>query len=424
VFRIRAFFFWHKILVIVYLHQKVGIMRFGIFLCLVLLFHPKCSEGFSVLSHEAVIDACWERSILPVLRKRFPDCSDEDLRLAKAYAYGGAIMPDMGYFPFGSIFFTDLVHYCCSGDFTEALLSEAQDVNEYAFALGALAHYNADNYGHPLAINCSVPMVYPKDRKKYGDTVTFVKDPIDHRRMEFGFDVLQVARGNYEHKNYNDFIGFEVSKQLMERAFLKTYGLSLQSVFTNLDLAIAAFRLSVKNLFPTLTQAAWVNKRDDIQKLYPEMTKKEYKYHLSQKEYKKTWKGTPLRVNFVAEVIRFMPKFFGNARVLRFRMPTPDAESLFNKCFDTVVTHYTISLQQILNGGITLENLDYDTGHPSRMGEYPLGDETYFKLLKKLSDDHFDHLTPEEETNILEFYGKPASTDKNSIAILYTTLKK
>ena len=399
-------------------------MRFGIFLCLLLLLHPKCSKGFAVLSHEAVIDQCWEPSILPILRNRFPDCSDEDLRLAKAYAYGGAIMPDMGYFPFGSIFFTDLVHYCCSGDFTEALLSEAQDVNEYAFALGALAHYNADNYGHPLGINRSVPLVYPRDRKKYGDTVTFAKDPIDHRRMELGFDVLQVARGNYEDNNYKSFIGFEVSKPVMERAFLKTYGLTLQSVFTNLDLAIAAFRISVKNLFPSITQAAWVNKRNDIQKLHPEMTKQQYKYHMRRKEYKKTWKGAPLGVTFIAGVIRFMPKLFGNSRVLRFRMPTLDAETLFNKCFDTVVAHYTVSLKQILKGGVTLENLDYDTGHPSRMCEYPLGDETYFKLLEKLSADHFDHLTPEAEAHIMEFYGKSPGSDMNSIATLYTTLKK
>src|SRR4030095_9349671 len=152
-------------------------------------------KSFSVLTHEAVVDACWDKTIVPILRKKFPATDDSTIKAAKAYCYGGAIMPDMGYFPFGSKLFTDLVHYCCNGDFTEGLLTEAKDVNEYAFALGALAHYTADNYGHPLAVNIVVPETYERDKKKFGRVVTYEEMPVDHKRVEFAFDVLQVARG-------------------------------------------------------------------------------------------------------------------------------------------------------------------------------------------------------------------------------------
>src|SRR5271170_1396789 len=130
-------------------------------------------QAFSVLTHEAIIDSAWKDSIRPLLLKRFPSATDEELKDAHAYAYGGSIIQDMGYYPFGSHLFSDLVHYVRTGDFVEALLRESHDLNEYAFALGALAHYVADNNGHRMAVNLSVPMLYPKLREKYGDVVMY-----------------------------------------------------------------------------------------------------------------------------------------------------------------------------------------------------------------------------------------------------------
>ncbi|HVP45509.1 MAG TPA: zinc dependent phospholipase C family protein, partial [Bryobacteraceae bacterium] len=120
------------------------------------------AAGYSVLTHEAIIDAAWGDSIQPLLLKRFPGATRDELRKAHAYAYGGAIIQDMGYYPFGSHFFSDLTHYVRSGDFVEALLAEANSLDEYAFALGALAHYAADNAGHPIATNRAVPVMFPK----------------------------------------------------------------------------------------------------------------------------------------------------------------------------------------------------------------------------------------------------------------------
>src|SRR5499433_3279010 len=183
--------------------------------------------SYSVLTHEAIIDSVWKDSIEPLLLQRFPRSSPEDLKKAHAYAYGGSIIQDMGYYPFGSHFFTDLTHYVRSGDFIVSMLRSARNVDEYAFALGALAHYAADTNGHAIAVNRSVPMLYPKLKRKYGAEVTFSDDPASHLKTEFGFDVLQVAKGRYASDAYHDFIGFEVSKPVLDRAFQDTYGLEL-----------------------------------------------------------------------------------------------------------------------------------------------------------------------------------------------------
>src|ERR1700760_3934284 len=188
------------------------------------------SAGYAVLTHEAIIDAAWKESILPVLLSRFPSATPDELLEAHAYAYGGAIIQDMGYYPFGNAFFSDLMHYLRSGDFVIALIEESADLNEYAFALGALAHYAADASGHPIATNRAVAMTYPELAKKYGPVVTYGEKPSAHMKVEFGFDVDQVAKGHYAPKAYHDFVGFEVSRVLLEKAFARTYSLDMSSV--------------------------------------------------------------------------------------------------------------------------------------------------------------------------------------------------
>jgi hypothetical protein len=205
---------------------KIATIILHSFLLLVLL-HSRC-WGYSVLSHEAIIDASWDKSIKPLLLQKFPETTSDELLSAHAYAYGGAVTPDIGYFPLGSKLFTELLHYVRSGDFVTTLLDEAQNVQEYAFALGVMCHYNADKYGHPIGVNPSAPLVYPKVHAKYGDYVTYEQDPLSHIRTEFGFDVLQTGRGNYAPEAYHDFIGFKIATDALERAFAKTYGLTHQ----------------------------------------------------------------------------------------------------------------------------------------------------------------------------------------------------
>ncbi|MGH9354880.1 MAG: zinc dependent phospholipase C family protein, partial [Terriglobia bacterium] len=148
---------------------------------------PPTLSGYSVLSHEALIDAAWDPVIVPILAARFPHATKAQLQEARAYAYGGCVIQDMGYYPFGNRFFSNLTHYVRTGGFVEALLNDSRSPDEYAFALGALSHYVADNTGHPLAVNLSVPDMYPKLRRKYGKRVTYEDDPRAHIMVEFSF---------------------------------------------------------------------------------------------------------------------------------------------------------------------------------------------------------------------------------------------
>jgi hypothetical protein len=233
----------------------------------------RTGSAYSVLTHEAVVDACWEVSLKPALQARYPGLTGDQLREAHAYAYGGAIIQDMGYYPFGSKLFSDLTHYIRSGGFVLTLLQDAQDADGYAFALGALAHYAADNNGHPIAINRAVPLLFPKLQRKFGDEVTYEDDPSAHLKTEFGFDVIEIAHGNYAPQAYHDFIGFQVSKPLLETAFQDTYGVPLKSVFKDLDLALGTYRHVVSQIIPEMTKVAWDQKKDEIAKSTPGVTR-------------------------------------------------------------------------------------------------------------------------------------------------------
>src|ERR1700689_1727598 len=160
-----------------------------------ILISTSVSYGYSVLTHEAIVDSLWDASLQKMLLARFPAATLEEMEQAHAYAYGGCIIQDMGYYPFSSRLFSDLTHYVRSGDFIVALIRESQDLNEYAFALGALSHYAADDNGHRLGVNVAVPILYPNLRRRFGGEVTYWDDPLAHLRTEFGFDVLQVAQG-------------------------------------------------------------------------------------------------------------------------------------------------------------------------------------------------------------------------------------
>ncbi len=116
--------------------------------------------GYSVLTHEEIVDLVWEDQLRPLILQHYPELSEDQIKEAHAYAYGGAVIQDLGYYPFGSAEFSDLVHYVRTGDFVRELLAQSQNANEYAFALGALSHYASDIAGHP-AVNHSVAIEYP-----------------------------------------------------------------------------------------------------------------------------------------------------------------------------------------------------------------------------------------------------------------------
>ncbi len=53
-----------------------------------------------------------------------------------------------------------------------------------------------------------------------------------------------------------------------------------------------------------------------------------------------------------------------------------------------------------------LPALDFDTGRPTRRGEYPLADATYAKLLDELAERDFATVSPALRADLLRFYGR------------------
>lgn len=370
----------------------------------VLLSAPS-STAYSVLTHEQVIDFLWERHIKRLLLERFPNATPDDLKKAHAFAYGGCVIQDMGYYPFGNKFFSDLAHYVRSGDFVAALLNDAQDINELAFALGALGHYASDNSGHP-AVNTAVALVFPKLRKKYGDEVTYVDNPSAHIQTEFGFDVLQVAKQQYTSQAFHDFIGFEVAQSLLERAFPEVYGLELKDVITNEEQSIGSYRRSVSKWIPQLTRVALVTKKKELEAL-PNFEPRRFRYMLSRTEYEREWGKNYNRPGFGARILAFIVKLipkFGPFKVLVIKTPTPETERIYIKSVEGTVTFYDMLLTEYETHQLELPNRDYDTGNPTEPGEYKLADETYSKLLQKLAENNFANVPPALQANILSFY--------------------
>jgi len=368
-------------------------------------------QGYSILTHEEIVDLLWAGEIKPLLHQKFPQATEDDLRKAHAYAYGGCLIQDMGYYPFGNKVFSDLSHYVRSGDFVVALLNEATDVNEYAFALGALAHYVADTVGHPV-VNAAVAREFPKLGAKYGPSVTYVQDKKAHIRTEFGFDVVQVAKQRYTSDSYHDFIGFEVATPMLRRAFLKTYGVSMDDIFSNLDLSIGSFRWSVSRAIPEMTRVALLTKKDEMVKENPSFAKNKFLYNLKRSDYEKAWGKQYQKPGFgaklMAVIFKIIPKV-GPFKAIAFKMPNPDTETLYLKSVNDTVDLYRRYLRDLKSGTLALENKDFDTGKMTQSGEYRLTDETYGKLLDKLAKEDFGGMPEALKGNILAFYSDPAA---------------
>lgn len=389
-------------------HVRIMIL----FLLVLGLGVPAPVHAYAVLSHEAIIDAVWETHIKPLLLRKFPEATEDDLSRAQAYAYGGAIIQDMGYYPYGSPFFSDLTHYIRSGDFIQALLRDATDINAYAFAVGALAHYAADNDGHRLGTNRAVPLLYPNLRKKFGDSVSYEDDRLAHVKTEFGFDVLQIAHERYAPDSYHDFIGFEVSRAVLDQAFRETYGLELKDVLINEDKALNSYRRDVSKTIPTATRIAWHLKKDEIKDDVPDATKKRFLYNLSRSNYELEWgkdyrKPSPGE-RFLAFLLRLIPKF-GPLKVLQFRTPTPQTEQMFEASFNSTLDHYRKLLTELREGPLELPNDNFDVGESTGPGKYRLNDEAHAKLLDRLAGKNFVGATPELKGELVQFFADPGA---------------
>jgi hypothetical protein len=386
-----------------------------------LFFLITCSRSgvaYSVLTHEEVVDLLWASNIRPLIEHRFPGLTDDQIKEAHAYAYGGSVIQDLGYYPFGSKRFSDLLHYVRSGDFVAEMLRQSQDPKEYAFALGALAHYVSDVDGHP-AVNQAVALRYPKLRARYGPSVNYAEDKSAHLKTEFGFDTLQVAKNRYAPTQYHDFIGFEVSEPLLERTFPIVYGMDLKEVLPHQELAIGTYRWAISQVIPQMTKVALELHKKQLASESPNFQKRKFLYRISRAEYERSW-GTKYErpgfgTRFWAALLRLMPKI-GPFKGLDFNDPTQRTEDLYIKSINKTCDDYRRYLEQVKTTVPALQDRDLDTGAMTHPAEYPLADDAYAKLVTQLAEKKFTMTTPELRQNILGFYSNlsaPVKTKKD-----------
>lgn len=370
--------------------------------------------GYAVFTHEELIDLAWNDSIRPLLLRRFPGTTEAQLDEAHAYAYGGCVIQDLGYYPFGKEIFSNLTHYVRTGDFVMALLRDAKTVNEYAFAIGALSHYVGDSIGHSEAINPGTALTFPKLANKYGPVVTYEEAPYDHVRVEFGFDVAQISRRRYAPGAYHKYIGFRVSRKLLDRAFFATYGLRVRDILGPQRSAIGSYRYAVRKLLPLFAKGTVVILRNDIPPEIPDSARAQFLSSVANAEYQKNWSTTYRSPGFsghvVAIVIRIIPKV-GFLKTLSIKAPTPATEDLYINSMNASVALFRKLLARAgtdAHGELDLANRDLDTGGRVRPGTYALTDKTYAELLAKVTEDNSVLPIPVElRQNILDYYSDP-----------------
>lgn len=370
--------------------------------------------AYSVFTHEELIDLTWQDSIRPILIARFPGVTEAQLREAHAYAYGGCTMQDMGYYPFENEFFSQLTHYVRSGDFINNLFREAQTVDEYAFAIGALSHYLGDSFGHSLATNPSTGVDFPNLADKYGPVVTYEESPHAHVRTEFGFDVGQLSKRTFAPPAYMKFIGFHTPRTLLERAFRVTYGFDVHGLFGRTRAALHSYRFAVRKFLPAFAGAEVVLRG----KSFPadSTSDKDYETFIQQlktADYERHWaytyKNPGIGAHLLALVIRIVPKI-GPASMLAIKIPDEQTETLYVKSVNQTVTVYRDLLEKLReNPSATMElsNRDLDTGQRVRPGAYALTDKTYAKLVKRLTSDGTVALPAGLKQDILDYYSDP-----------------
>jgi hypothetical protein len=390
-----------------------------ILLSLVMLATPRSATAFSVLAHQAVIDRSWDDGIVPAVQARFPDAGREEIEKSRAFAYGGSHIADLGYFPFGSRLFSDLVHYVRSGDFVTALLDDAHDVPEFAFALGAASHYVADTIGHAEATNRVVPELHPDLREKYGDVVTYADDTGAHMSVEFRFDVFQLAQSHQSPDLFRHAIEFEVAEPLLDRAFRKTYGLGLDDVFTSTDVAITTYRWGFRELLQEATGIAWQLYQADIERIDPSATAERFVSSMSRADFEQTFGDSYRQAGAFTKLFAWMVKLVpdvGPLSDLPYKALPQEAQQQFTGAFDHVLREYRTVVARGSRPGATLADRNLDTGRPALRGDYAPADEAWAELVETLDEHDFATASSEVRDQVVRFYQQPARPHEQAAA--------
>lgn len=424
--------------------------RTGIFLALVLLMAgPRRAPAYSLLTHEQLIDLTWEDSIVPLLLSRYPGLTPAQLDEARAYAYGGCVIQDIGYYPFGDPSFSDLTHYVRSGDFVVNLFRNAKNADELAFAVGALSHYIGDSIGHSLATNLAVPVAFPRLRRKYGRVVSYAEGEHQHVQVEFGFDIDEISHHHMAPLRYLRHIGLKVPVKQLALAYYQTYGLTNDFAGPRRRFNVREYRFATRTFIPRIAYAVTLlHRRHEVPEpdtpesaaVAKEIAEANAQYHWQQYRRKAGFETYVL-----AGLIFILPKV-GPLRMASVKNPTPatDAEYIHSVAVSlaalrrdlarftppaarrahpatvaiakavqpadipsTTLARGSIAPRRPPDGRHPLPNLDLDTGKVVQPGGYPLTDTTYALLLHRVTRHPSRKIPPGIKADILAYYADP-----------------
>jgi hypothetical protein len=372
------------------------------------------ANAYSVLTHEELIDLAWSDSIRPLLLARFPGATDHQLVVAHSYAYGGCAVQDMGYYPFGKRFFSNLTHYVRTGDFVSWMLRNARTLDEYAFAIGALSHYLGDSIGHFQAVNPATAIVFPKLERKYGSKVTYGESPHGHIRTEFAFDVGELRNLEFAPTAYLQAVGFRVPRKFLDRAFAATYDIDIHAVLGEDRAALRSYRTSVRSFIPAFAQAEVVLHRHQFPPHPDSDAYRIFSERVARTNYERRWKhtyrGPGFKAHLLAILVFIVPKI-GAASDLAIKIPTPDTQEMYLRSLNHTVDRFNETLHNLLqdaNDPVSLSNLDLDIGTPSKFGDYPLADRAYADLLERITAKPRRTISQDLKQHILNYYGASA----------------
>ncbi|MDE1163452.1 MAG: zinc dependent phospholipase C family protein [Acidobacteriaceae bacterium] len=412
---------------------------------------PHVSEAYSLQTHEQLIDLTWQSSVVPLLRSRYPTLTDEQVEHARAYAYGGCVIQDIGYYPFGDANFSNLTHYVRSGDFVVNLFRNAGNADELAFAVGALSHYIGDNIGHPMATNLAVPVEFPKLAARYGKSVNYSQGAHEHVQTEFGFDIHEIAMHRFAPVHYLRHVGLAVPTRQLALAFYQTYG--LREDFTDRKhsrINVSTYRFATRKFIPRIAYAVTILKRShevpdavndpDVAALSARMAEVAQRNHWD--EYRKS---AGIGTYSLAGLLWILPKV-GPIKLVAVKGPTAETQREYAhsvmmsaKVLDRVLQRFTPppatrpsaevaaaedskrdpqssnavpelpgASQVVIRGARDplhpLANRDLDTGREVKPAGYPLTDLTYARLLHRLVQQPKQPIPPGIKRDILAYY--------------------
>ena len=430
---------------------------------LVLCCHS--ARAYSLLTHEELIDLTWQSSIVPLLLSRYPTLTPAELEHARAYAYGGCVIQDIGYYPLGDLFVSDLMHYVRSGDLVVNLFRDAGNADELAFAIGALSHYIGDSTGHSEATNLSVPVEFPKLRDKYGNVVTYAEGEHQHVQTEFAYDINDIAHHRLAPVRYLRHVGLQVPTKQLALAFYQTYGLNEKFILGKKHrINVGAYNFSVHRLIPRVAYALTLlhGKHEPAEIDSPELQQLERE--IATVEQQNNWaayrRNPGIGTYSLAGLIFILPKF-GPLKLVATKGPTAQTEVEY--------IHSVVQSEDKLSGTLhrftpppatrpqaeaaaaadthsspppsaplpanpgaeqaaarpsasapdprhPLPNLDLDTGLPVRPSGYRLTDTTYATLTHRLATHPLQPIPPGVRRDILSYYADlnlPFATKKD-----------